>query len=100
MLVTTTHDEERSLLREHRSESLEFSVGEEDLTNLTRELVQTVNDRAAARRHRQAVLRELNRHHDERNVLRRVRLGRSDTRASAETAKAELAASLSHVSRS
>ena len=51
----------------------------EDGADLTGELVQAVDDGVPARRHRQAVLRELNRHHDERDVLRSVGLGRGDT---------------------
>lgn len=51
----------------------------EDGADLARQLVQGVDDGVPARRHREAVLRELDRHHDEGDVLRSVGLGRSDT---------------------
>lgn len=79
MLVTTTHDEERRLLREDRGESLVVSVGEEDLADLTWELVKSVDDGVSSSGHRKAVLSELNGHHGESDVLRSVGLGRSDS---------------------
>jgi hypothetical protein len=79
MLISTTHNEERSLLSEHGSESLEFTIGEKDLTDLTREFVKSVDDGVATSGHRESILRELNRHHDEGDVLRGVSFGRGDS---------------------
>jgi hypothetical protein len=78
-LVTATHDEERGLLSEHRGESLEFTISEKDLTNLTGKFVKTVDDGVTTRSHRESIFRELNCHHDEGDVLRGVSLGRSDS---------------------
>lgn len=80
VLVAATHDEQRALLAQRRiCERLVLAVVLEDLLDLAGELVEAVDDGVATGRERDAVLRELDRHHDERNVLRRVGLGRRDT---------------------
>ena len=80
VLEAATHDEQRTLVREQTVRKfLQSLVSVEHLLDLTWQLVQTVNDLAATLNHRDAVLRELDGEHDERNVLTRVRLGARNT---------------------
>ena len=75
LLVTTTHEKQGPLVREDTSsELLETLVAVEHLLDLTRECMQTLDDLVAALSERDAVLRKLKGHHEERDVLRRVRL--------------------------
>jgi hypothetical protein len=80
VLISSSHDQQRPLLAQRRlRQRLELLVVQQDLLDLTRQLVQSVDDGVPPDRERDAVLRQLNRPHDESNVLRRVGLGRRDT---------------------
>jgi hypothetical protein len=80
VLVPSSHDQQTPLLSERRvGERLEFAVVLEDLLDLTRQLVQSVDDGVPPLGERDPVLAELDGHHDEGDVLRRVGLGRRDS---------------------
>jgi hypothetical protein len=80
MLVATSHDEQRPLLAQRSlRQRLELLVVLQDIPNLTRKVVQAIDDGVPPRGERDAILRELNGHHDESDVLRGVGLGGSDS---------------------
>lgn len=80
VLVPASHDEERPLLAERRvRQRLELVIVRQDLLDLPGKLVESVDDGVPAFGEGDPVLGELNRHHDEGDVLARVGLGRSDS---------------------
>lgn len=75
VLVTTTHDQEGCLLAKGAGgELFEAGVHGEDLLDLSREFVQSVDDLVPSLGHRDPVLGELDGYHDQGNVLRGVGL--------------------------
>ena len=75
ILESTTHDKQRAGdLERFRGELLEGLVLVEDGSDLLREGMKTRNDLVAAFSERDTILRKLERHHNERNILRRVGL--------------------------
>lgn len=78
-LVSTPHNQQALLARHILGQRLEMRILIEHLFNLTGDIVQTVDNLLTTSRLADRVVRKLNRHHDECNVLRRVRLGRGDT---------------------
>lgn len=75
ILISTTHDQQglgvnQSIL----GQLLEMLVGGKDLVDLRRKFVQTVDDLIATLGQRDAIFGQLESHHDEGNVLRRVSL--------------------------
>lgn len=79
-LVSSTHDQQALLVRQEvLSEALEGLVHSQDLLDLRRDVVETVDDLLSSGSLLDRVVRELDGDHDERDILRGVCLGRSDT---------------------
>lgn len=75
ILESTTHDKQRARdLERFRCELLEGLVLVEDGSDLLREGMKTRDDLIAAFGERDTILRQLERHHNERNILRRIGL--------------------------
>lgn len=80
MLVTSSHDQQRPLLSKGSiSQRLVLPIVLQDLFNLPGQVVQAIDDGVPPRGEGDPVFRELNRHHDQSDVLRSVGFSRSDT---------------------
>lgn len=64
MLVASTHDEQRSLACDCRSQLLDVAIHAEDVPDLAGQLMQAVDDGISAAGKRDAVFAELQGHHD------------------------------------
>src|SRR5258708_50457 len=78
-LEPTTHDEKRTRVGEHcLGELLKRLVSMQYLTDLGRELVKAIDNLVTTLGKRNTIFRHLDGEHDEGNILRCVRLGRSN----------------------
>lgn len=79
MLVASAHNQQTSLLAQSCvGQRLEFPIMLQNLFDLTRELVKSVDDGVSAGGKGDTIFRELDGHHDQCNVLGRVGFGRGD----------------------
>lgn len=79
-LETSAHDKQRRRVCEYGGgKLLESLVAVQDLANLGGELVKAIDDLISSFSKGDAVLRKLDGHHDESDILRGVGFGGSDT---------------------
>ena len=77
MLVATAHDKKRLLVhKDIVCEILVLFVARQHCPNLIRERMQAIDNFVTTAHFRKAVFGEMHSHHDQRNVLRRICLGR------------------------